>query len=908
MLSLKKLVAVDIRPGEWVRLLPLTLAYALLMASLYVLKPARNALFLDAMGAAQLPYVLLLVALVGGVTAAFFARISRRVRLNLLIPGTFLVLIACLLVFWLLLPYAGTWGIYSFYIFVNLYGLMSTSLLWLLANAAFNPREARRLFGLVGTGGIAGAIVGSAFTSWVVGAVGTENLVPICAGLLAICLLLLRLVRGESADEGKKTEVAQAATSPLRLIAASDLLRLLAGMAALAAAVAAVADVQFNAIVELAYPDKDAKTAFFGQFFAVLNAFAILFQVLVTPRILRSLGVIPALLFLPLSMAAGSLAVLLTPALWAGIAVKIGDGGFRHSIHKSATEILFLPVPAEIKRRTKVLLDATVDNLATGLGALLVLLLTTLLGVSFQTLSYLSFFFVATWLVLVLFSRSAYIDAFRRALDRREIDESELTVDLNEAAALDSLVASLKSGRERQIVYALDVLGTVSARRLVEPVVGLLEHESIEVRRKALGVLQYQAGPIDIGRVEELVDEEDMEAAVAAFYCLYRHHSGDTASWLRTALAAEKRTWRKAAVGYIVEHGTEEERELLDANYMRSFFDRSWQGSATERLGVARILGRLQEPELSGYLDELVRELMNDPDREVVRQVIESLGHLAAVQHVPWLIARLGDRDYRRAARQALAECGEVAIPSLSEGLLDENVDLPLRLAIARVLGDIHQQGVVDLLLGQLGLGVPALDFALIKSLSKLRSAGLSFARSDVENHLEKAMESYYDALQLQVVYADRDEGVEMRLLRRVLDEKRQETLERVFRLLGLLYDPDDMYRAYLGLVSRESGQRASALELLDNVLERTIKERLLPLLDYSSPEGAIAQGRSFFRRQLDSRVNALEFLLGARDDWLRTCAAFSAGAEAPELLRPLLDDPREMVREAAAAVLSRHH
>ena len=130
----------------------------------------------------------------------------------------------------------------------------------------------------------------------------------------------------------------------------------------------------------------------------------------------------------------------------------------------------------------KVLLDTTVDNLATGLGALLVLALTTGLGLSFQKLSYLSLFFVAIWLVLVLISRSAYIDAFRRALDRREIDEGEMMVDLDEAAALNSLVLSLESGNDRQVVYALDVLGTVSARRLVDPVVSLLDHESVEIR------------------------------------------------------------------------------------------------------------------------------------------------------------------------------------------------------------------------------------------------------------------------------------------------------------------------------------------------------------------------------------------------------------------------------------------
>jgi ATP:ADP antiporter, AAA family len=907
MPNLKKVVAVDVRPGEWARLLPLVLAYALLMASLYVLKPARNALFLDAMGAAQLPYVLLLVALVGGIAAVLFARISRWARPDLLVPGTFLVLIASLLAFWLLLPHASTWGVYSFYIFVNLYGLMSTSLLWLMANAAFNPREARRLFGIVGTGGIAGAIAGSAFTSWIVGVVGTENLVPICALLLTISLLLLRLVRSAAVEDGKKEGSTQTA-SPLKMIAASDLLRLLAGMGGVGGDVAAVADVQFNAIVELAYPDKDAKTAFFGQFFAVLNIFAILFQMLITPRILRSLGVIPALLFLPLSMAAGSLAVLLTPALWAGIAVKIGDGGFRHSIHKSATEILFLPVPAEIKRRTKVLLDATVDNLATGLGALLVLLLTTVVGVSFQQLSYLSFFFVAAWLVLVLFSRSAYIDAFRRALDRREIDEGELTVDLNEAAALDSVAASLKGGSERQIAYALDVLGTVSARRLVEPVSLLLLHESAEVRRRALTVLQNQTGPIDLARVEELVDEEDLEESVEAFYCLYRHHDGDTAAWLRAALAMEKRTWRKAAVGYIVEYGTAEERDLLDANYMRSLFDSSWQGSVKERLGAARILGRLRQPELGDYLHELARELMNDSDRQVVRQTIESLGTLAAPEHVPWLVARLADRDYRHAARQALAACGEVALPNLSKYLLDDEFDLGQRLAIARVLGQIHRQEVVDLLLGQLGRSVPLLDVALIKSLSKLRNAGLSFDRSEVERHFDKALELYFNVLQLQVVYAGDDGGAELHLLRRVLGEKRQETLEGLFRLLGLLYDPDDMYRAYLGLVSKGASQRASALEFLDNVLERAVKERLLPLLDYASVEAAVAQERSLYKRQLNNRFEALGYLLQAHDDWVRACAAFSTGRDALVLLEPLLGDPRAMVREAAVLALARAH
>ena len=50
---------------DWRRVLPMTVAYGIVMASLYVLKPARNALFLNRFGIDQLPFVLMLVALVG---------------------------------------------------------------------------------------------------------------------------------------------------------------------------------------------------------------------------------------------------------------------------------------------------------------------------------------------------------------------------------------------------------------------------------------------------------------------------------------------------------------------------------------------------------------------------------------------------------------------------------------------------------------------------------------------------------------------------------------------------------------------------------------------------------------------------------------------------------------------------
>ena len=595
----------DVRREELSRFVPLATAYGLVMASLYVLKPARNALFLDGAGIEQLPYVLLLLALVGGLAATVFTRFVAAVRLNRLILFTFLVLIACLAGFWFILPQRWVWSFYAFYVWVGLCSLMAPSLLWLLANAIFNAREARRLFGVINTVGILGVIAGSVFTGWIVAFVGTENLLIVCMTLLSVCLLLLYLVKpaneGLTATRRQTGRAEDSGAGALEMIAGSDLLRLLGCMAAFAALVAAVVDVQFNEIVDRTFPSRDEKTAFFGQFFAYLNVLAFLFQLLVAPRILRSLGVTSALLFLPLSMAVGSLAILLVPGLAAGILVKVGDGGFRHSIHKSAVEILFLPVATEVKQRTKVLLDTTVDNVATGLGALLVLALLTL-GVAYEHLSLLSLGLILVWLGVVVHGRRAYVDAFRHALDRREIDMG--TVDITEASTIDSLVASLSSDNERRIVYALEMLAGTRAQRLIEPVTSLLAHPSDEVRTKALAVLQIQTDRIPLVPVEALLEDDNLQVRIEALYCLCLQ-AGERYQRLANGVKSEDRKRRTAAVACIAAYGTAEEQDLVDADLVMDLYaqtgtdDMGPDERVRERVQAAKLIGTLDRPECS---------------------------------------------------------------------------------------------------------------------------------------------------------------------------------------------------------------------------------------------------------------------------------------------------------------------
>ena len=67
--------------------------------------------------------------------------------------------------------------------------------------------------------------------------------------------------------------------------------------------------------------------------------------------------------------------MLFNRALWAPGLARVLDTSLRYTVDKTSREVLFLPLPAELKYRAKPFIDVTMDRLAKGLGALLILVL-----------------------------------------------------------------------------------------------------------------------------------------------------------------------------------------------------------------------------------------------------------------------------------------------------------------------------------------------------------------------------------------------------------------------------------------------------------------------------------------------------------------------------------------------------
>ena len=68
------------------------------------------------------------------------------------------------------------------------------------------------------------------------------------------------------------------------------------------------------------------------------------------------------------------------------------------------------------------------------------------------------------------------------------------------------------------------------------------------------------------------------------------------------------------------------------------------------------------------------------------------------------------------------------------------------------------------------------------------------------------------------------------------VDESLQRTmteeLERIFRLMKLMFPTIDLQNAYMGIQSSDPVMHANALEFLDNTLNPSLRARLVPLID----------------------------------------------------------------------------
>ena len=894
----------DIREGEGLRVVLMFCYIFLVISSLMIAKPVCNALFLSKFGVARLPYVFILVALFAAGISTYISKLLKTFHLFQVIRKTIHAALASLFAFWVLLhiKHAEGAALFIFYVWVAIFALVSTSQFWILANSVFNTREAKRLFGFIGSGAIAGGIFGGYLTKFLAPLIGSEQLLFICIACLSLCIPILQTLKNRTAKDVElqafraRKQASIITDYPLKLIRNSRHLLLLASILGIGVVVAKLVEYQFSAISLAEIRNEDELTAFFGFWLSNLNIAALLIQLFITRRVVGIFGVGISLFFLPIGIFIGAVIIVVHPALWSAILIKVSDGSLKNSINKAGIELLALPIPVGIKNQVKAFIDIFVDSLATGFGGVLLLLVISVFSFSVQQISVLIIMFLAIWVYLVNQIRYEYIQSFRLRLEDTEPEYAELNDGDKKESILGGLIAVLQGDDEKRILRVLRMVKEVQHNRLVPCFRTLLHHPSPAVRLEVLRNIYFYKHEDFTEEAKKLLFDPDQEIKTEAMHYLFRHPATNRTALLETYLnekdqmlsgaallcaARESRSNPKLRKSFAV-------RERVEAQMKQLPHLQSDEQRRLTKSMCARIIGASGVSELYPYL----HILLGDSSREVVQSAILGCGESCQRAFLPILIRFLGKRDFEEIAQEALTCFGHQIIEDLVAYLNNPFVERRIRLSIPTVIAHFGVQKSVDSFLQNLNQMDPSLRYAVIKALNQLRISfpALKFDEekiikrilseaSDYANTLaalyrQTSPQAHPDNRVSQEQDQDRDllENLRQALIGD-LEDKLDENLERIFRLLGLKYPPNDIYTAYLGIQSKQPDLRMNAIEFLDNLLEPNLKRVIIPIIETPLAHATIDRTLDQLGLKIPSEFEGLVLLLTGEDTSLQARA-----------------------------------
>jgi AAA family ATP:ADP antiporter len=907
--------ALNLHPGDLGRGTLLCLCLFLIISSYVIGKVARDALFLARFQAVQLPYADIASAVLVGFVVAGYVYLDRHLSLRTLLVGSQLFFASNCLVFWVLSHYYHyVWLFPIIYVWVGMFGVLAPTQVWTLANYSLTTREAKRIFGMIGGGGIAGWIFAGAFCKTVTKSFGTESLLLGIAVLLLICsVLMLMLWQGgyvrAGVQEGDNAEGSERRSrdfsESLKLVISSPYLRAIAAVICVSSFVTTLTGWQFKAIAKQFLVNKDALAIFFGNFNLYAALVSLLLQLLVTTRILRRFGIGVLLFVLPFTVLLGSATLLAFGTLAAAVLLKGNDQVFRYSIDKSAVELLYLPLPSSVKIHAKWFIDTVIWRMGDGLAGLTVLIFATFLHLPARQMSWIAVMLVTGWLFAVSVAKKQYVATLEESIRGHRIDVEQTYTLALDRSTTELFTSKITAADPKEILYALSLL-EVEHKRAEHPVVrGLLMNSDKDVRRKALSILDASHDKSVLDDVKGLLKDPDLNVRTEAMLYLAHHSHVDPLTVIEELGDFADFSVRSAMVAYLSREGEAQDletaRQILDAMVSEAGDD-----AQRNRIEAAKMLG-----ELPDCFDPLLSTLIRDSSDSVAREAIRSSGKLRKRRMVPELLDLLTHKELAPEAVKALGHFGDTIVGSLQDHLADEAIPIAARREIPAILVGVGTTSAARVLHDNLLERDTMLRFRVISALNKLhrQHPELKIDEDMLETALAAEIIGHYRSYQILAKLNSTPHDQDP--VYRALHDSMQQELERIFRLLGLLYPRLDVHSAYLGLQSKSVTVYDNALEFLDNVLKPAMRSMLVPLLDgrISIAQRAEIADR-FVHAKVESQEQAVEALVASDDPWLRSCGAYAIGSlglvSLESKLNGCLSDPDPLLRETARAAKQR--
>jgi len=408
-------VFMDIKKSELPFAIAMFTYFFLVIATFWILKPMKKAAFVgfykesglslfslhfDASQVELLAKVAnMLVAMVAVIVFSLLAKRFVRQQLTTIFSAFFMV---CYVLFSFFLDSQTGPVVWSFYLFGDLFSTLMVATFFVFLNDSVTASSAKRLYGLVGLGGVLGGAFGSISVKALV---KSSSMSPaawmwICFGITAIIASVAHFAGKQvkkdfPEDELKPEEYAtpnegkeNPAIAGAKLVFRSSYLFSIVAIVGLYEIVSTLLDFQFTSTV-LHFVSGENLGDAFSTAYVYMNITAVVVQLFFTGFIMQKMGIKVALMVLPLAVLFISVGYLIFPILAVAMFIPSTDGGFAYSLNQVSKEALYVPTSKDEKYKAKAFIDMFVQRFAKVLAIGVSLVITSVFK-DFSTIRWIS--------------------------------------------------------------------------------------------------------------------------------------------------------------------------------------------------------------------------------------------------------------------------------------------------------------------------------------------------------------------------------------------------------------------------------------------------------------------------------------------------------------------------------------
>ncbi|MVN91238.1 hypothetical protein [Mucilaginibacter aquatilis] len=708
---------------------------------------------------------------------------------------------------------------YALFVWYNIFLLLNGIGFWGIAAKIFNLSQAKRLFGLIGSGEILARVISFLSVPLLLKSIKTADLFYLSIGGLVICLVLMpiitRYLKGQinvakpnlsvDAQHGKNSE----SIFKNRYFLFIFILALFPLFATF------YVDFIFLGQVKIQFVNAKVISGLISVFMGSMSVAEFILKTFVSGRVMTKYGLLLSLLLLPVLLAfSTTLAAVLgtfygTVGLFFSFIIlsRLFVRVVRTLFFDPSFQILYQPVPIEYRLG----LQSKVEGVSKSIGFIfaggMLLLLARAKFLNVVMYNYIFLVIIAAWIWVSYQLFHEYKHLLKSAVAK-----------LTAYVVNDDKTGSLAISQYLGMIDTHNVKKTAAALNLLQ-----------KIAPSAFNLILLRLLPKSQGSLHNIIldklEQDNITIAVPVLeFCL----KNDNPTGM-TSRYAELKT-------YLVQQQRADYKIVLQ---------QARSPMAAERLSVAHLMAFYQN--YNGY--KILNELLHDDVITVRNAALMASGNIKKRELWPLMIKGLLNDETAYAAIHAIKHVGEPLLPYLDALLNRVDLSKNSYIRVVKTIAAINSSKVEPLLIAHLNLVEADIRNNIFTALHNRHYHFPANEHQMLKEYIENEIETI---AWISAAILDIEIEAGAAELRKSLELELRFKIGLTFKLLSMMYDANVIRFFINSFESSSPEERAYAMEVLDMTVPADIKKLFMPLLnDLSNAELVQAYDDSYNQQRL---------------------------------------------------------